>query len=137
MPGCLCFNLRKASRMMTQFFTASLPGEVLLPTQTPILTALAEHPGASMPELSEWIGMDRTTLVRNLRPLERDGLVKTDGKGKGHRVQVYLTAKGQTALREFFPKWRKTQEKAVKVLGEKRWQEILRDLDRAATALGT
>jgi DNA-binding MarR family transcriptional regulator len=137
MSGCLCYNMRRASRVMTQFFTASLPGEALLPTQTPILTALEEHPGAGMAELSEWIGMDRTTLLRNLGPLEREGLVAAEGKGKGSRVALFLTPKGRKALRDLLPRWRRTQEKALKVLGEKRWQEILSDLDRVAVALGS
>ena len=39
---------------------------------------------------SDWLGMDRTTLVRNLRPLERDGLVKSTGHGRGNKVSLTL-----------------------------------------------
>lgn len=134
MPDCLCFNLRKASRVMTQFFTAELQGQTLLPTQTPILTVLSMRPGARMADLSEMLGMDRTTLLRNLRPLERDGLVRIGEKGGGGPVQVFLTEEGEAALKKFLPQWRKAQKKAVAVLGEERWAEILDDLDRVATA---
>ena len=48
-----------------------------------------------MAELSECLGMDRTTLVRNLRPLQRDGLVKAVGGGRGNRVELTITAKGR------------------------------------------
>jgi DNA-binding PadR family transcriptional regulator len=79
--------------------------------------------------------MDRTTLVRNLRPLERDGLVKATGKGRGNKVSLALTAKGKAALGKFLPDWRESQRKVVNTLGESRWKEILRDLERAALAL--
>lgn len=119
---------------MTQFFTAELQGQTLLPTQTPILTVLSMRPGARMADLSEMLGMDRTTLLRNLRPLERDGLVRIGEKGGGGPVQVFLTEEGEAALKKFLPQWRKAQKKAVAVLGEERWAEILDDLDRVATA---
>lgn len=135
MEHCVCFNLRRTSRALSQFFVGELGHHGLLPTQTPILTALAGHPEASMADLSEWLGMDRTTLVRNLRPLERDGLVKATGKGRGHKVSLMLTDKGKSALGQFIPDWRKAQNKIVQTLGEARWTEILNDLERVATAL--
>ncbi|HSI13337.1 MAG TPA: MarR family winged helix-turn-helix transcriptional regulator, partial [Chthoniobacter sp.] len=91
MENCVCFNLRWASRAFSQFFVAELNQHGLLPTQTPILCALAGRPAAEMAELSDWLGMDRTTLVRNLKPLERDGLVKSSGHGRGHKVSLALT----------------------------------------------
>lgn len=135
MENCVCFNLRRFSRVFAQFFVAELHDHGLLPTQTPILGALAARPEANMADLSDWLGMDRTTLLRNLRPLERDGLVAASGKGRGKKVSLKLTPKGQAALARFIPDWRTTQRKAVAVLGESRWQEILADLDRAALAL--
>ena len=135
MENCVCFNLRWVSRVLTQFFVSELHHHGLLPTQTPILTALSARPEASMAELSDWLGMDRTTLVRNLRPLERDGLVKSTGKGRGHKVSLALTPKGRAALQKFLPDWRNVQQKVLRTLGKERWAEILRDLERAAGAL--
>ena len=93
------------------------------------------NPEASMAQLSEWLLMDRTTLLRNLRPLERDGLVKVIGKGRGNKVSVTLTAKGRSTLEKFIPDWRKTHAKVIKVLGAERWNAILSDLERATQAL--
>ena len=135
MENCVCFNLRWVSRAVSQFFVSELSQHGLLPTQTPILGALAAKPEANMAELSDWLGMDRTTLVRNLRPLERDGLVKSMGKGRGHKVSLSLTIKGRAALQKFLPDWQIAQQKVIKTLGKERWTEILRDLERAALAL--
>ncbi len=135
MENCVCFNLRWVSRAFSQFFVAQLGQHGLLPTQTPILGLLAARPEASMAEVSDWLAMDRTTLVRNLRPLERDGLVKASGKGRGHKVSLTLTAKGRQALQKFLPEWQVAQAKIIKTLGEERWNAILCDLERAALAL--
>lgn len=136
MENCVCFNLRWVSRSITQHFEGELRHHGLLPTQTRILGALAAQPGADMASLSEWLGMDRTTLVRNLRPLERDGLVKVTGKGRGRKVQLAITSKGRKALQKFLPDWRKAQQKVVRTLGAERWSAILGDLERASLSLG-
>jgi DNA-binding MarR family transcriptional regulator len=135
MENCVCFNLRWVSRAFSQFFVAELGRHGLLPTQTPILGLLAAKPQATMAEVSDWLGMDRTTLVRNLRPLERDGLVKATGKGRGRKVSLSLTPKGRKTLQDFLPDWQLAQQKVIRTLGPERWSEILRDLERAALAL--
>ena len=135
MENCVCFNLRWVTRAVTQFFDAELRRHGIRPTQTPILSALAAKPGWSMDELSDWLGMERTTLVRNLRPLERDGLVQLSGTGRGGKVSVSLTGKGKRELAEALPAWRVGQQTVVKTLGQERWSAILTDLERAALAL--
>jgi DNA-binding MarR family transcriptional regulator len=79
--------------------------------------------------------MDRTTLVRNLRPLQRDGLAQAVGGGRGGRVELSITAKGRKKIKESQPAWRSAQSTAVKTLGEQRWSAILSDLETAALAL--
>ena len=135
MENCVCFNLRWASRAFTQFYGSQLSRHGLLPTQTPILSALAARPSATMAELSDWLGMDRTTLIRNLGPLERDGLVTLGGKGRGSKVTVEITRKGKSALSKLLPDWQAAQRAVIETLGEKRWSAILADLERAAHAL--
>ena len=135
MENCVCFNLRWVSRAFSHLFVGELNHHGLLPTQTPILGLLAARPEASMAEVSDWLAMDRTTLVRNLRPLERDGLVKAAGKGRGNKVSLSITTKGRHTLAKFLPDWQVAQQKIIKTLGKERWTEILRDLERAALAL--
>ena len=88
-----------------------------------------------MAELSDWLGVERTTLVRNLRPLQRDGLVQAVGGGHGNRVELAITAKGRKQIEKLRPAWKSAQSPVVKTLGEKRWSAILSDLETAASAL--
>jgi DNA-binding MarR family transcriptional regulator len=133
--NCLCFNLRWVTRVVTQFYDAEMRRHGIRPTQGTVLLALNAKKTWSMAELSDWLGMDRTTLVRNLRPLQRDGLVQAVGGGRGNRVEVAITAKGRKQIEKLTPAWNSAQSAAVKTLGEKRWSGILSDLETAALAL--
>src|SRR5438477_8480602 len=77
--NCVCFNLRWVTRAVTQFYNAEMRRHGIRPTQGSILAALSAKDSWNMAELSDALGMDRTTLVRNLRPLQRDGFVGVDG----------------------------------------------------------
>jgi DNA-binding MarR family transcriptional regulator len=133
--NCACFNVRRVSRIITQFYDAEVRRHGMRPTQTPILGALQAKDGWGMAELSEWLGMERTTLLRNLRPLQRDGLVRAKGGGRGGHVALEITEKGRAALAKTLPAWRTAQEKVVALLGEERWSAIINDLQEVAKKL--
>lgn len=135
MENCVCFNLRWVTRKVTQFFDAEMRRHGIRPTQGSILRALNAKENWSMAELSDWLGMDRTTLVRNLQPLQRDGLVELGGGGRGKLVELAITAKGRNQLGKLTPAWRAAQSAVVKTLGEKRWSAVLSDLETAALAV--
>jgi DNA-binding MarR family transcriptional regulator len=135
MENCVCFNLRWVTRKVTQFFDAEMRAHGIRPTQGTILAALNAQDSWSMAELSDWLGMDRTTLVRNLQPLQRDGLVELGGGGRGKLVELAITGKGRNQLGKLTPAWRAAQSAVVKTLGEKRWSAVLSDLETAALAL--
>lgn len=133
--NCVCFNLRRVSRVVTQFYDAEVRRHGLRPTQGSILLALNAKEKWSMAELSDCLGMDRTTLLRNLRPLQRDELAQVDGGGRGSRVELSITAKGRNKIEEFMPAWRSAQRIAVETLGEQRWSDVLSDFETVALAL--
>ena len=133
--NCVCFNLRRVTRVVTQFFDAEMRRHGIRSTQGSVLAALHTIGTSNMAELSEVLGMERTTLLRNLRPLQRDGLVAVEGGGQGGYVELSLTAKGRKQIEKLTPAWESAQRTAVQVLGEKRWSALLADLDAVAAAL--
>jgi DNA-binding MarR family transcriptional regulator len=133
--NCTCFNIRRVSRLITQFFDAEGHRDGIRPTQSPILRSLNAKKEWSMAELSDWLGMERTTLLRNLRPLRRDGLVRVKGGGRGGHVKLEVTEKGRKALAKMLPGWRSAQDKVVATLGKERWSTIISDLAEVATKL--
>ncbi len=133
--NCICFNLRRVTRVVTQFFDAEMRRHGIRSTQGSVLAALHTTGPSNMAELSEILGMERTTLLRNLRPLQRDGFVTVEGGGHGGFVELALTPKGRRQIEKLAPAWESAQRTAVKILGEKRWAAVLADLDAVASAL--
>src|SRR4051812_41024050 len=104
--NCLCFNLRRVTRLMTQFYDAQMRRHGIRPTQGTILASLMAKESWNMAELSDWLGMERTTLVRNLRPLQREGLVQVAGGGRGKLVELTITSKGRKQIEKLTPAWK-------------------------------
>lgn len=135
MPNCVCFALRRAARTMTQFYSRTFEGNGVRATQTPILTVLSVKPQWEMAALSKTLGLERTTLIRSLAPLKRDGLVTISTKKGRKAAIVEITDKGRAAREAILPAWRKAQRRVVDVLGADRWTRILSDLRRVSDAL--
>jgi DNA-binding MarR family transcriptional regulator len=133
--NCVCFNLRRVTRVVTQFFDGEMRRHGIRSTQGTLLSALHITGTSTMADLSEFLGMERTTLLRNIRPLQRDGLVAVDGGGQGGFVELSLTTKGRKVVEKLAPAWESAQRTAVQVLGEERWSAVLADLEKVAAAL--
>ncbi len=127
---CACFNLRMAARAMTQLYDKAIQPTGLRATQFPILAVLAMAGSATITNLSSLLVMDRTTLARNLKPLEKRGLVSIT-KGEDKRTKtVNLTDEGADMLGDALPQWEKAQTEVVEAMGKDRWQSTLENLQR-------
>lgn len=126
--SCACFNLRKASRVVTQHFDEILKPSGLLITQFTILVAIAMAKSGTINELAERLVMDRTTLTRNLKPMEREGWLKSE-PGQDQRTRmISLTPDGEVALAKALPLWKQAQNGVEEALGPQRWNALLSHL---------
>ena len=115
--SCLCFAVRKAARAVTQHYDRALRGTGLRATQFNMLTVLAEAGPLPMASLAEFMGMDRTSLTRNLQPPARRKWVKIAASDDDRRVRmVEITPAGLTMLRKAVPAWRKAQGSTATIL---------------------
>jgi DNA-binding MarR family transcriptional regulator len=110
-PGlCNCTKLRSAARHVSRFYDAQLAGSGLRITQYAILGHLKLRGPKSMLELAELMTMDRTTIGRDLRPLERDGLVKIEVSPTDRRIRlVSITKAGLERVAIGWPGWDRAQ----------------------------
>lgn len=128
---CTCFNLRKATRAITQLYDDMLRPSGLRATQFSLLTVIWAMGKVSITRLAEKAVMDRTTLARNLDPLVKQGLVRIEA-GEDARVRVVsLTPTGRNSLAVAFPYWKKAQARVTKNLGAERVNHLLADLSAA------
>ncbi len=128
---CACFNLRKTARAITQLYDEALRPSGLRCTQFSLLIATTRLEPVTVTHLAEIVVMDRTTLARNLGPLEKEGLIKvTPGDDQRTRI-VTLTLRGKEVLSEAFPLWEKAQARVVRGLGQERWNSLQANLKEA------
>jgi DNA-binding MarR family transcriptional regulator len=122
---CTMANLRKASRAVTQAYDAALAPSGLRGTQFTLLAAAALLEEATVTQLAEFLVADRTTLTRNLAPLEKAGLLRLHvGRDRRWRV-VSLTGRGRERLAFALPLWRQAQTRTVRALGKRKWKGLL------------
>ncbi|MGD0475158.1 MAG: MarR family transcriptional regulator [Candidatus Velthaea sp.] len=108
--ACACAIVRRAAREVTHLYDAALAPTGLRITQYSLLANLDRHGAIAMSDLADVLGMDRTTLTRNLAPLERDGLLSLRPAGRGRTKLVNLTDRGRRDLRAAFPYWEQAQQ---------------------------
>jgi DNA-binding MarR family transcriptional regulator len=110
---CACSTARRKSRELTRFYEQAMRGSGLRASQFTLLATLIQTGPMPATRLADFLGLERTTLTRNLRPLVRDGLVVIE-EGADRRVhKVAITAKGVEAAERAFPAWRKAQDAAL------------------------
>jgi DNA-binding MarR family transcriptional regulator len=109
---CACSNLRRATRAVTAMYDAALAPSGLRVTQFSVLSALARLGPLPVTRLATEIALDRSTMGRNLDPLERRGLVRIKVGNFDQRERVaHLTAAGERAIEAARPYWRSAQER--------------------------
>lgn len=106
---CVCFNLRKAARAVTQLYDAVLRPSGLRVTQFSVLAVLARTGALTQSRLAQATVTDRTTLTRNLRLLEAKGLIRVARGADRREREVGLTEPGRKALAKAYPLWREAQ----------------------------
>ena len=126
--ACACFNVRKTARVITQLYDEVLRPTGMRITQFALLMAAAGLGPVTVTRLAKLGAMDRTTLTRNLRPLEEQGLVHIEPGEDRRERQVTLTPRGQHALATAFPLWQEAQAKIVKGFGQERLQRLYAEL---------
>jgi DNA-binding MarR family transcriptional regulator len=130
---CHCLALRQAARHVTQLYDRSLAPSGLRITQFSILAKLRHLGPQTINSLAAALVMDRTTLGRNILPLERAGLIAVvPGKADRRRKELRLTDAGRAALRAAVPSWRAAQRAFEQAFGDTR-TAALRPLLHAVT----
>lgn len=135
-PKCSCFNLRRATRAVTQYYDHCLEPAGIRATQFTLLVSLASVSARTLTEMANSLVMDRTTLTRNLKPLEKLGLIHTID-ARDRRSKAYaLTEHGKETLHKGLPLWQEAQRKLTQGLGDERFEHLLAELDAVTKLIG-
>ncbi len=111
--SCKCFKMRKASRVVTQFYDKKLKPSGIRITQFTILSFIATSKDRTLISLSEELLMDRTTLTRGLNILLKDELIEQIKTKDSRKKVMKLTEKGHKILDKAIPLWMKAENEIL------------------------
>lgn len=116
--ACVCSQLRRTARKVSSLYDRALTESGLTITQHSLLVNIARAGEVGRSVLAAKLGMDRTTLTRNLKPLELARLVKAAGQSEDRRQRLLcLTKEGQRRLKRSYEQWEKIQIEFAMSLG--------------------
>jgi DNA-binding MarR family transcriptional regulator len=124
---CTCMRVRQASRALSRIYDDNLRGVGLQNSQLTVLVAVVRfgEGGAGLGRLAQALGMDRTTLTRNLPPLEKAGLLRVARDPDDGRARIVLLTKpGERAIERAFPLWEKSQKRLRDLVGPRKAHDL-------------
>lgn len=129
---CVCFNIRKAARIITHLYDEVMRPTGYRGTQITLLGVVSRFQPITVKKLAAFSDSEPTTLLRNLRLLEKNKLVLLQQQESDHRAQVVtMTEKGVVLLRKAYPLWKQMQDRIAGKVGKKQLNKILHDLQDA------
>ena len=130
---CACIALRRTTRAVTNYYDNQIKQQAgLRITQVTMLVVAYLAGPQTINEMADKLDLDRTTLTRNLKPLEQDGLIAT-APGSDQRTRVVtLTLEGQHKLFQVLPLWEEAQAHMVSGIGQEHFTDWLAQLDNVA-----
>jgi DNA-binding MarR family transcriptional regulator len=126
--ACTCTHIRKAARVVTQFYDTFLQPSGLRMTQFIVLVVVALSEQETVMRLAEKLAMDRSALARSLKSLQDQGLLIVEPGSDRRTRLVRLTEQGLHALTQTLPYWRQAQEQLITRFGEEQARLLLADL---------
>lgn len=113
---CVCGNLRMAARAVSSIYDRHLQPAGVRASQMAVLWAVAAMRRTSIKDIAGRISMDETTLVRNLRVLERQGWVSIEVGDDRRQRMVALTEEGRSVFATALPLWKQAQKELGRAL---------------------
>src|SRR5262245_22080282 len=131
---CACSQLRRTARRVSSLYDEILAGSGLTNTQHAVLVNVARAGTASRTELAERLGMDRTTLTRNLRPLQREKLLLSKKSEDRRERLLQLSAAGEKRLKQSYDRWEEAQRLFSEQVGARTLKQLRTLLEAAEQA---
>lgn len=126
---CICANLRKTTRVVTQLYDKVLQPTGLKATQYSMLVNISRHKDITISDLGEVMLLDQTTVTRNVNILKKGGYVKATKDIHDSRTKIIsLTDMGTEKLKEATPIWLQLQERIVNDISKEQYKGFLENL---------
>ncbi|HEY0207550.1 MarR family winged helix-turn-helix transcriptional regulator [Acerihabitans sp.] len=121
-PGteiCHCLAARRNARYLSRLYDRYLSAARISVSQFSVLVSISEHPDISISELAKSMVMERTTLVRALKPLQAEGFIDSRAEGQRFALRFTLSPAGKAKVSECEPYWAAAQNEYESSVGRR------------------
>lgn len=120
---CYSTNLRRSANRISEYYNKQIKPAGITAAQFSLLNNLRRMNQANVTDWAQAVGLERTTMIRNIRPLESGGFIQ---RAEGHGKTYKLSRKGENILKKADPLWQKAQRNIEEFLGDDDAEAILR-----------
>jgi DNA-binding MarR family transcriptional regulator len=132
---CLCANLRRAARALTQRYDEALRPLGITITQFTILQALSLAGKVSQGRLGEILAMDSTTLTRTLAIMSKHGWIASQAGADRRERRLGMSAAGKLMFNRALPHWQRAQSDLRARFGLERWNNLMNATNDVTSAV--
>lgn len=115
---CYCINLRRAANSITSYYDSVMNPLGITITQFSLLSSIHKLNGCTVTDLAVHMGLERTTVVRNIKPLYTKELILNSARNGARKKCIVLTEKGSNVLNEGRKLWNGAQEEIAEIMGK-------------------
>ena len=120
--SCYCINFRRAANSITKYYDNTI-------NQFSLLKNILKIEPASVSEIAVKVGLERTTVVRNLKSLFKERLIEDISEKFERNKKVRLTEKGKKTLNSAIPLWEEAQKDIENKIGKENFTNLLKTFD--------
>jgi DNA-binding MarR family transcriptional regulator len=124
---CHCLAARRSARFLTRLYDRHLAPSGLSISQFSILALVEVHPEISIATLADLMVMERTTLLRAIKPLREGGLLLCEARGTKALLALQLSAAGKEKMALVGPYWLAAQKEFEEQAGAERADTLRRE----------
>ena len=129
---CASLNFRRTSRMVTRMYDIAMQESGVRSTQFALLVGIAKLQPVTMGTLATVLMLDRSTLSRSLRLLEKERMIEISKRAAMRQRFLKLTYSGEKALQRSLPLWRAAHARFVEAVGADYWLKLKNELELIA-----
>ncbi len=126
---CASLNFRRTSRMVTRMYDLAMQESGVRSTQFALLVGIAKLQPVTMGTLATVLMLDRSTLSRSLRLLEKERMIEISKRAAMRQRFLKLTYSGEKALQRSLPLWRAAHARFVEAVGADYWLKLRNELE--------
>lgn len=130
-----CFNIRRSSRIITQIYDFAFRKIGITSSQFFLLAALANNDMDTLTSMADDLGMDRSTLSRNLPPLKHRHYIENSFVKDKRKIAYQLTESGHSILRNAYIIWKPLNDKIIAIITLERYGNFLDELTHLTNIL--